>query len=310
MAIPDYYRVLGVAVDASPEEIKKAYRKAALKFHPDKNDGDAAAEAKFKEIGQAYEVLKDPQKRSVHDRGGDANNPQAGFGMDAHDIFRDFFGSGFGGGEWGTQEAGFDEIPSGTMVLIRGVSRRSERAMNGMRGRIHGCLGWQRYVVEVPLPGGGGLYGMTTGVQVDGSCLLQLCDGIEVVGMAGGDGEPLNGCFGQVQDFNHRTKLYSVQLTRDAEQRPLAATDPRCRQVGERAKRDTAIAMRPCGVGLRCVGLAVGCWHRSVLQWCTGRPAAGTRAGQSDRSQWYTAHGHRAHEQARTQPELGHCGAL
>ena len=66
----DYYEVLGVSKDADAKEIKKAYRKLAMKYHPDKNPGDKAAEEKFKEINEAYEVLSDEEKRSTYDRFG------------------------------------------------------------------------------------------------------------------------------------------------------------------------------------------------------------------------------------------------
>jgi DnaJ-class molecular chaperone len=64
MAKRDYYEVLGIEKSATEEDIKKAYRKLAIKYHPDKNPGDKAAEEKFKELGEAYEVLSEPQKRS------------------------------------------------------------------------------------------------------------------------------------------------------------------------------------------------------------------------------------------------------
>src|SRR5437899_3620244 len=101
----DYYEVLGVGRKAPDEEVKRAYRKLAVKFHPDKNPDDPHAEEKFKELGEAYDVLMDPDKRVAYDRFGHAAfaSGGAGFGRGAfHDpfeIFREVFGgSGFGGG--------------------------------------------------------------------------------------------------------------------------------------------------------------------------------------------------------------------
>ena len=106
----DYYEVLGVPKSASAEEIKKAYRKAAMKYHPDRNPGDKEAEAKFKECGEAYEVLSDDSKRQRYDQfgfagvdpnfGGGGNGPYgAGFsGFGDFGDFSDIFGEFFGGG--------------------------------------------------------------------------------------------------------------------------------------------------------------------------------------------------------------------
>ncbi len=106
MSKRDYYDVLGLSKGASEAEIKKAYRKMAIKFHPDKNPGDASAEAKFKEAAEAYEVLSDPQKKQQYDQFGHAGMGGQGFGgghMNMDDIFSQFgdiFGGfgGFGGG--------------------------------------------------------------------------------------------------------------------------------------------------------------------------------------------------------------------
>ena len=92
MAERDYYEVLGVNRNASPEEIKRAYRKVALKYHPDKNPGDKAAEEKFKEASNAYDVLSDPEKRKIYDVRGHAGVHNAGFQgyTNFEDIFTNF----------------------------------------------------------------------------------------------------------------------------------------------------------------------------------------------------------------------------
>ena len=116
MADRDYYEILGVARTATKEEIKKAYRKLAIQFHPDKNKGDKAAEEKFKEAKEAYEMLSDPQKRAAYDQfghaafdpamGGGAGGFGADFGASMSDIFDDIFGEFMGGRRGGGRRAG------------------------------------------------------------------------------------------------------------------------------------------------------------------------------------------------------------
>jgi molecular chaperone DnaJ len=141
MAKRDYYEVLGVARNASEAEIKKSYRRLAMKYHPDRNTGDKAAEAEknFKETKEAYEVLSDAQKRAAYDQFGHAGvDPSMGggrgFGGGASfsDIFGDVFGDIFGGGRGGggsrvhrgadlryNLELGLEEAVAGTSVQIK-----------------------------------------------------------------------------------------------------------------------------------------------------------------------------------------------
>ena len=93
-----YYAILGIEKTASLSEIKKAYRKLAMKYHPDKNPGDKEAEHKFKEIGEAYQVLSDPEKKQTYDKFGKSGLQGGGAGMDPTDLFQNLFEGGFFGG--------------------------------------------------------------------------------------------------------------------------------------------------------------------------------------------------------------------
>ena len=99
----DYYRILGLARDANEEDIKKAYRKQALQYHPDKNPGDQQAEQRFKDAAEAYDVLRDSDKRTRYDRYGHAGLEGMGgrsfsSAEDIFSVFGDIFGGGGGGG--------------------------------------------------------------------------------------------------------------------------------------------------------------------------------------------------------------------
>lgn len=170
MDYKDYYQVLGVAKEATPAEIKKAYRKLAVKYHPDKNQGNKEAEAKFKEVAEAHEVLKDPEKRKKYDElganwkhyqhqgasagspygsysqggyqfEGDLNDLFGGGGGNFSDFFQSFFGGGFGGqtrsGSGGAGFKGQDYQAEATISLeeaYQGTTRMLE--LNGKKLRI------------------------------------------------------------------------------------------------------------------------------------------------------------------------------
>ena len=135
----DYYEVLGVEKNATEGEIKKAYRKQAIKYHPDKNPGNQEAEAKFKLAAEAYEILSDSQKKAQYDQfGHDAfeNGGFGGGGMNMEDIFSQFgdiFGSAFGGGFGGF--GGGQRRMKGSDLRIR-VTLSLEEIINGVEKKI------------------------------------------------------------------------------------------------------------------------------------------------------------------------------
>ncbi|MBV7299001.1 molecular chaperone DnaJ [Enterovibrio paralichthyis] len=140
MSKRDFYEVLGVSRDASERDIKKAYKRLAMKYHPDKNPGDDTAADKFKEVKLAYEVLTDDQKRAAYDQYGHAAFEQGGMGggggfgggADFSDIFGDVFGDIFGGGRRGGQaraQRGADLRYNMELTLedaVRGVTKEIE----------------------------------------------------------------------------------------------------------------------------------------------------------------------------------------
>lgn len=144
----DYYEVLGVSKTATDEEIKKAYRKLALKYHPDYNPGDKTAEEKFKEINEAHEVLSDPDKRKRYDQFGFAGvDPNyaasqggaggfGGFGgVDLGDIFGDIFGGGFGGFAGGGARSNPNAPRKGQDIRVR-ITLSFDEAVHGCKKNI------------------------------------------------------------------------------------------------------------------------------------------------------------------------------
>lgn len=145
MSKRDYYEVLGVSKSASADEIKKAYRKQALKYHPDKNPGDKEAEEKFKEAAEAYEVLSDDNKKARYDQFGHAGMGGAGGfgggfggGMNMEDIFSQFgdiFGGHFGGGFGGFGGGGGRQQLRGSNLRVR-IKLNLEEMVNGTQKTI------------------------------------------------------------------------------------------------------------------------------------------------------------------------------
>lgn len=137
----DYYEILGVSKSASSAEIKKAYRKKAIQYHPDKNPGDKTAEANFKKAAEAYEVLGNQEKRSKYDQFGHAafeGGQGFGQGMNMDDIFSQFgdiFGSAFGGGGFGGGFGGGQRRTKGSDMRIR-VKLTLEEITNGVEKKI------------------------------------------------------------------------------------------------------------------------------------------------------------------------------
>ena len=223
MAKRDYYEILGVSREADADALKKAYRKLAIKYHPDKNPGDKESEDKFKEASEAYEVLKDTEKRAAYDRfghaafqpGGAYSGAGGGGGggggfHDPFDIFREVFGGGGGGGGGGGI---FDEIFGG------GGGRRA-RSDSGGASAGHDL----RYDLEINLKEAAA--GVDKEIKYKRPVVCKSCSGS---GAAAGSGqERCNTCGGLGQVSSSRGFISFQQ------------TCPECRGSGVRIKN-------PCG---------------------------------------------------------------
>lgn len=158
MAKQDYYSMLGVAKDADLDMLKKAYRKLAMQYHPDRNHGDAAAEQKFKEVSEAYDVLRDGQKRAAYDRFG-------------HAAFEN--GGGFRGNGAGAGPGGFDFAASGFADIF---DEMFGEFMGGRRGnQSHARGGDLRYNMEITLEEA--FAGKQATIRVPGTAQCEACHG-------------------------------------------------------------------------------------------------------------------------------------
>ncbi len=161
MAKADFYETLGVGRTADEKELKSAFRKLAMKYHPDKNPDDSEAEKKFKEINEAYETLKDPQKRAAYDRFGHAAFEQGGMG-----------GGGFGGGGGGfAGGGGFSDIFEDIFGEMMGGGRGGRARSTG--GRERGAD--LRYNMEISLEEA--FTGKTAQIRVPTSITCEVCTG-------------------------------------------------------------------------------------------------------------------------------------
>jgi curved DNA-binding protein len=151
MAAKDYYQTLGVKKGAPPEEVKKAYRKLAVKYHPDKNPGNKEAEERFKEISEAYAVLSDPQKKAQYDqfgstgfhqrfsqedifRGFDFGDIFQGTGVGSEDIFSRIFGGGFqGGGRYRPRKQRGEDYSMDLPITFREAAQGGEKRVSFLR---------------------------------------------------------------------------------------------------------------------------------------------------------------------------------
>jgi len=243
-AMRDYYDVLGVARTATADEIKKAYRKKAMEYHPDRNPGDTEAEARFKEAAEAYEVLSNPDKRARYDRFGRAGvsgagpgGPGAGAGFrDISDIFA-AFSDIFGGGNFGGAAGGYDDVFGRTRGRRRGHGRpgsdlrvRLALSLEEIAEGVERQLKVRKFVECQPCKGTGAAAG------VEGFQTCPTCNG------SGELRQVSNSFFGQ---------FINVQPcpTCEGEGRVITEKCPACEGEGRVKGEETITVEVPAGVG-------------------------------------------------------------
>jgi molecular chaperone DnaJ len=228
MAKEDYYRVLGIDREAGKDDVKKAYRQLAMRFHPDRNPHDAEAERRFKEINEAYEVLKDDQKRAAYDRFGHAAFEAGAGGGDGP------FGGGFGFGAG----AGFADIFEEMFGDFMGGG--------GRRGRPSGRGADLRYNLEITLEEA--FAGTKTTIRVPTAVNCDACSGS---GSAGGSApETCGTCRGQGR-VRSQSGFFTVERTCPAcggSGQVIRNPCPSCRGAGRVQREKTLQVAVPAGV--------------------------------------------------------------
>jgi molecular chaperone DnaJ len=230
----DYYELLGVSKSASPEEIKKAYRKLAVQFHPDKNPGDKKAEEKFKEVSEAYEVLTDPKKRQMYDQFGHAGLGAGGAGG--------FEGAGgFGGG------ASMNDIFGDIFGDLFGAAGASGGRGRGRRSKSSGTPGADlRTQIDITFEEAA--FGTEKVITVPRSVSCETCSGSGA--KAGSKPETCRQCQGQGEVYFQQGFFTVSQTCGACQGRGTVIKDPcgTCRGSGRTKKRSQIAVKIPAGV--------------------------------------------------------------
>lgn len=233
MAKRDYYEVLGVEKNATLDEIKKAYRKLAIANHPDRNQGDSAAEDRFKEATEAYDVLSDEKKRQMYDQFGFAGVDGASGPHDYSNVYRDFsdiFGSGFGGG-------GFEDIFSS---FFGGGGTRSRT----QRGPEAGSS--LRYDIEIDFKDA--VFGTKVEIAYSHQVACDVCSGSGSQGSTGKKTCPTCHGSGQVSRGGGFFTIASTCPTCSGAGQVIENPCPSCHGTGLKRKQQKVKVTVPAGV--------------------------------------------------------------